>query len=493
MKDLPEVAVIDLDLGRGPNGIDVAVALRDRDPSIGLVLLTSYEDPRLVDDQLPALPRGTRYLRKRDINNVNEVASAIHDAAHGPLTMQRHEPLSLTESQLHILRGVAEGLSTAEIARRRGVSDKAIEANITRLCEHFDLPRVRLTQPASPVGRHLLPTNRTAAPVKLPILGPRTLAWPAMLILTPIGLGAALVSDERSSFEGRLTWLGLGLAAQAMLIIVVRIGVALGAQRRSLTIALVVVLAAGARATVIAIISEPLGLSDPLAPAARIVAATGTFTLWMIVIGAGAQASFNYRQSLASMLNRVNNARADASAFTKVWNDRIARMGNSASELLRVATKLHDDIQKRLRPVSHRLWFGLSNRQAQHRFVTAMLHEPLPIAAIAGSSLVLYVWIIAQGFGAWFALLSGVSINICFTGTLIAGRFLHQRRPGLTVQLATIFAATLATGAAASVFFSSLRPDRDHGSIHRQPHHHRQPAGCCSVTAQQQSNPGRSR
>lgn len=142
MKDLPEVAVIDLDLGRGPNGIDVAVALRDRDPSIGLVLLTSYEDPRLVDDQLPALPRGTRYLRKRDINNVNEVASAIHDAAHGPLTMQRHEPLSLTESQLHILRGVAEGLSTAEIARRRGVSDKAIEANITRLCEHFDLPRV---------------------------------------------------------------------------------------------------------------------------------------------------------------------------------------------------------------------------------------------------------------------------------------------------------------------------------------------------------------
>lgn len=142
MKDLPAVAVIDLDLGRGPSGVDVAVALRDRDPSIGLVLLTSYEDPRLVDDQLPLLPRGTRYLRKRDINNVNEVASVILDAAHGPLTMQRHEPLPLTESQLHILRGVAEGLSTAEIARRRGVSDKAVEANITRLCEHFDLPRV---------------------------------------------------------------------------------------------------------------------------------------------------------------------------------------------------------------------------------------------------------------------------------------------------------------------------------------------------------------
>ncbi len=141
MNHLPAVAVIDLDLGRGPSGVDVAIALRERDPSIALVLLTSYEDPRLIDAGLPVLPRGIRYLRKRDVNNVNEVVSAIHDAANSPLGVQRHEFLSLTEPQLEILRGVAEGLSTAEIARRRGVTDKAVEGIITRLCEHFDLPR----------------------------------------------------------------------------------------------------------------------------------------------------------------------------------------------------------------------------------------------------------------------------------------------------------------------------------------------------------------
>ncbi|MFY9220159.1 MAG: response regulator [Candidatus Nanopelagicales bacterium] len=154
MKHLPEVAVIDLDLGLGPNGIDVAVALREHDPLIALVLLTSYEDPRLIDTALPTLPRGIRYLRKRDVNNVNEVVSAIHDAANSPLAIQRLEALALTEPQLEILRGVAEGLSTAEIARRRGVTDKAVEGIITRLCEHFDLPptvTVSSTRPVRPL------------------------------------------------------------------------------------------------------------------------------------------------------------------------------------------------------------------------------------------------------------------------------------------------------------------------------------------------------
>jgi len=33
----PRVALLDLDLGRGPNGIDVAGTLRRNDPSIGIV------------------------------------------------------------------------------------------------------------------------------------------------------------------------------------------------------------------------------------------------------------------------------------------------------------------------------------------------------------------------------------------------------------------------------------------------------------------------
>ena len=39
----PQVAVLDLDLGIGPTGIDVAIALRSRNPKIGIVFLTTYK------------------------------------------------------------------------------------------------------------------------------------------------------------------------------------------------------------------------------------------------------------------------------------------------------------------------------------------------------------------------------------------------------------------------------------------------------------------
>lgn len=139
--DLPPVAVLDLDLGPGPTGIDLAVALRDREPTIGLVLLTTYDDPRLMDTSLPALPRGIRYLRKRDVEHVAEVVLAIEDVTATPLAMRPRNTVPLTESQLQILSAVAEGLSTREIARRRDVSEKAVEAAITRLCEYFHLER----------------------------------------------------------------------------------------------------------------------------------------------------------------------------------------------------------------------------------------------------------------------------------------------------------------------------------------------------------------
>ena len=52
----PQVAVLDLDLGIGPTGIDVAIALRSNNPKIGIGFLTTYKDPRLIESNLPNLP-----------------------------------------------------------------------------------------------------------------------------------------------------------------------------------------------------------------------------------------------------------------------------------------------------------------------------------------------------------------------------------------------------------------------------------------------------
>lgn len=142
-----EVAVLDLDLGVGPNGLDIAHALRTRHPRIGLVMLTHYRDPRLLTTDIPRWPAGMRYLAKSDVDDVTLLINAILSAREAPLRAPRgsgvpDEDLAvLTTTQIEVLRAVAQGYSTAEIARMRSVSPKAVEKVITRICEQLDLPR----------------------------------------------------------------------------------------------------------------------------------------------------------------------------------------------------------------------------------------------------------------------------------------------------------------------------------------------------------------
>lgn len=143
----PGVAVLDLDLGLGPNGLDLAHALRKVLPRIGLVLLTHYRDPRLLTTDIPRWPAGLRYLAKSDVDDISILLAAITSAREAPLRAPTGSgaPIDalteLTSTQIEVLRAVAQGYSTAEIARMRSVSVKAVEKVLTRICEQLDLPR----------------------------------------------------------------------------------------------------------------------------------------------------------------------------------------------------------------------------------------------------------------------------------------------------------------------------------------------------------------
>jgi len=129
----PKVCLIDLDLGAGPTGIDIAAALRRLDPAVGVVLLTSYQDPRLLSPSLRKLPKGTRYVVKQAMSDIEILLAAIESAAEHPC----HESISggsadLTDTQVEMLRLVAIGLSNSEIARIRVVEEKTAEQAIRR-------------------------------------------------------------------------------------------------------------------------------------------------------------------------------------------------------------------------------------------------------------------------------------------------------------------------------------------------------------------------
>ncbi len=56
---MPAVAVLDLDLGEGPTGADLSRGLRLRYLGIGLVIISTYEEPRPIGLHLPPMPEGS--------------------------------------------------------------------------------------------------------------------------------------------------------------------------------------------------------------------------------------------------------------------------------------------------------------------------------------------------------------------------------------------------------------------------------------------------
>ena len=143
----PQVALLDLDLGIGASGIDVAIALREKNPNIGIVFLTTYKDPRLLNSNLPSLPEGAIFLNKLQMNSTAKIAFQISLAIVKPLTKRalpwvRRGPLSsMSAIQIEILKDIADGLSTSEIARKRGVSEQAIDRSITRISKNLGIPK----------------------------------------------------------------------------------------------------------------------------------------------------------------------------------------------------------------------------------------------------------------------------------------------------------------------------------------------------------------
>ena len=134
-----DCAVIDLNLGMGPNGLDLAHRLRDQDPNIGIVLLTTFKDPRLLVSDRRSLPVGSVYLVKDDVRSTSQMREAIDAALTNVKTKdKRLEPkkptrLPLTDTQMEILRMVVAGLTNAEIAERRGVTARAVQTAMTRI------------------------------------------------------------------------------------------------------------------------------------------------------------------------------------------------------------------------------------------------------------------------------------------------------------------------------------------------------------------------
>jgi len=153
----PDVAVMDIVLGGGMNGIQVGLKLRKALPSLGITLLSNHLKPSI----LTAIPEnnmtGWAYLHKATVKSIAVLERAISGTADGMVVLdpgimasaQRNQraPVELTPRQVDVLHLMAQGYSNEGIAERLGLTEKTVSNYINgiyqRLTIEWDDPQVQ--------------------------------------------------------------------------------------------------------------------------------------------------------------------------------------------------------------------------------------------------------------------------------------------------------------------------------------------------------------
>lgn len=149
----PDAVLVDLELGDGPNGIELVRIVCKNYPHIAAILLSKHPDLNSAGFNQESVPEGVAYLRKNLVNGTKELILSIEAVMRGQVSALRHDKISkgkldlLTKTQREILEMMSRGLSNVEIARKRNVGLSAIEKRITEIYDVFDIPRDDSTAP----------------------------------------------------------------------------------------------------------------------------------------------------------------------------------------------------------------------------------------------------------------------------------------------------------------------------------------------------------
>lgn len=154
----PDVMLLDINMP-GMNGIEVAKILKERHPSIGLLVLTIHDDECYVNEMIRVGARG--YLLKDA--EPSQVVQAIRQVSAGgsvypthlmERVMEHYHRLEieygrlqttaslnelLTTREYEILHCIVEGMSNKEIASFLNISEKTVKNHITSLLRKLEV------------------------------------------------------------------------------------------------------------------------------------------------------------------------------------------------------------------------------------------------------------------------------------------------------------------------------------------------------------------
>jgi DNA-binding NarL/FixJ family response regulator/class 3 adenylate cyclase len=150
----PDVAITDIRMPptQTDEGLQAAQKIRERQPDVGVLVLSQYVEPAYAVTLLGDSAEGVGYLLKDRVSDVEEFTSAVRRVAQGGSVLdpavvsqlvgrrRKADPLEeLTPREREVLELMAEGRSNEAIGQRLFITLRAVEKHVTSIFSKLGL------------------------------------------------------------------------------------------------------------------------------------------------------------------------------------------------------------------------------------------------------------------------------------------------------------------------------------------------------------------
>lgn len=168
----PDLAILDVNLGQGMNGIQLGYILEQSHPAMAIMYLTRYPASFFSGPGKAAHISNKVVVSKDAVHSPKELLHAVEAALRGFTSnsdaLCDEQLQQLTPLHWEILEMVAAGMTNTAIAQRRGTSERAVEKQLKSIYSTLGLGNDELNNARvsasriylSATGIPTLPTNR---------------------------------------------------------------------------------------------------------------------------------------------------------------------------------------------------------------------------------------------------------------------------------------------------------------------------------------------
>jgi DNA-binding NarL/FixJ family response regulator len=151
----PDVVIVDIRLPptRTDEGLQAAALIGERHPEVAVLVLSQYLESAYATRLLTMRTRGTGYLLKESVADIESFTAAIRRIARGETVIapaivarlmarrREHDPLEdLTKREREILALMAEGRSNHAIGDALFISEKTVETHVRSILSKLGIP-----------------------------------------------------------------------------------------------------------------------------------------------------------------------------------------------------------------------------------------------------------------------------------------------------------------------------------------------------------------